>query len=285
MDKKTILFSFPVLFFAIILIYLLLWNVYFSFTNWSILNPVPRFDGLNSYYQVLTSYYFRNSLTHSFLISSTLVIVGNLLGMTLAGLLYSIKSNKVRMAYMSIFIYPLTISMSANGLIFLWLFNPNIGINTLLSFLHLPTSPWFSSTKTVLPSLILIIIWAYSGISMLFYLASFMNLDKSIVEAARIDGANFFRIFRKILVPNSMNGFVVSTALLFLFSFRVFSLPFVISGGPSNIYLQTLLIYQYFEFSTSYFANASVASTIVVLIALLIVVPYAVLGMRRWAHH
>ncbi|MEM4778945.1 MAG: sugar ABC transporter permease, partial [Thermoplasmatales archaeon] len=180
---------------------------------------------------------------------------------------------------------PLTISMSANGLIFLWLFNPNIGINFLLSILHLPTSTWFASTKTVLPSLIIIVIWAYSGIAVLFYLASFLNVDKSIIEAARTDGASYFRIFFRILVPNSLNSFIVSTALLFLFSFRVFSLPFVVSGGSSNIYLQTMLIYQYYEFSTSYFANSAVVSTIVVVIALAVVIPYAVLGMRRWTHH
>ncbi|MEM4091319.1 MAG: sugar ABC transporter permease, partial [Thermoplasmatales archaeon] len=225
MRKSTLLFSIPVLFFSAVLLYLLLWNVYFSFTNWSILNPFPRFVGFESYSKIVTSFFFKNSLEHSILISASLVIAGNLIGLLIAGLLYSIQNNRVKISYMSIFIYPLTISMSANGLIFLWLFNPNIGINFLLSILHLPTSTWFASTKTVLPSLIIIVIWAYSGIAVLFYLASFMNVDKSITEAARTDGASYFRIFFRILVPNSMNSFIVSTALLFLFSFRVFSLP------------------------------------------------------------
>ncbi len=81
-----------------------------------------------------------------------------------------------------------------------------------------------------------------------------------------------------------MNGFIVSTALLFLFSFRVYTLPYIISGGPSNYYAQTLLTYQYFLFESSYFAQSSVVDTIVVAIALAVVVPYALLGMRRWIH-
>ena len=284
MIKKSVIFVIPVLGFAAILLYLIFWNLAYSFTDWSILHNTPQFAGLVTYGLVLTSSYFSNSLIHSFVISGILVMAGNIIGILLAGLLFSIKSSRVRITYMSIFIYPLTISMSANALIFLWLFNPNIGINWLLGLMHLPQPVWLNSHNT-LYSIILIIIWAYSGIAMLFYLAAFMNVDKSIIEAAHMDGAHYFRIFRKLLVPNSMNGFIVSTALLFLFSFRVFSLPYVISGGPSDIYTQTMLMYQYFLFVTSYFAESSVIDTIVVLVALAVVIPYAIIGMKRWIHN
>ncbi|MEM3852657.1 MAG: glucose ABC transporter permease GlcT [Methanomassiliicoccales archaeon] len=285
MKKSTILFYLPVLFFSAVLLYLLVWNVYYSFTDWSILNRIPKVVGLSTYSQIFSDTRFRTAVIHSFELSGVLVLAGNALGILIAGLLYAVKNSKLRITYMSLFIYPLTISMSANGLIFLWLFNPEYGINWLLSKLHLPTYTWFAATSTELPSLILIIIWAYTGIAMLFYLASFINVDKSIVEAARMDGAGFFRIFARILVPNSLNGLIVSTALLFLFSFRVFSLPFVISGNASDIYYQTLLTYQYYKFASSYFAQSAAASTIVVVIALAIVVPYAMLGMKRWSHH
>jgi glucose/arabinose transport system permease protein len=174
--------------------------------------------------------------------------------------------------------------MAANALIFLWLFNPNIGINYLLGILHLPQPNWLVAGNT-LYSLMIIVAWAYSGIAMLFYLAAFLNVDRAIVEASYMDGAHYFRIFRKLLVPNSMNGFIVSTALLFLFSFRLFSLPYIISGGPTDLFSQTLLMYQYFLYTTSYFAQSSVIDTFVVLIALVVVIPYALIGMKRWIHH
>jgi glucose/arabinose transport system permease protein len=284
MSKKSILFVVPVIAFAAVLLYLIFWNAFFSFTDWSILHRTPKFVGVLTYGIVLSSSYFKNSLIHSFVISGSLVLAGNIIGLLLAGLLFSIKNARVRITYMSIFIYPLTISMAANALIFLWLFNPNIGINWLLGILHLPQPAWLVAGNT-LYSVILIVIWAYSGIAMLFYLAAFMNIDKSIIEAAYMDGAHYFRIFRKLLIPNAMNGFIVSTALLFLFSFRIFSLPYVISGGPSDIYTQTMLMYQYFLFVTSYFAESSVIDTIVVIVALAIVIPYALIGMRRWIHN
>ena len=284
MVKKSVAFVVPVLAFAAILLYLIFWNAYYSFTDWSILHNVPSFVGFETYASVIVSSTFSNSIAHSFEISGVLVVVGNIIGILLAGLLFSIKNDRVRITYMSIFIYPLTISMSANALIFLWLMNPNIGINWLLGLLHLPQPAWLTSHYT-LYSVMLIIIWAYSGISMLFYLASFMNIDKSIIEAAYMDGARYFRIFRKLLVPNAMNGFIVSTALLFLFSFRVFTLPYVVSGGPANYYTQTMLTYQYFLFISSYFAQSSVIDTIVIVVALAVVVPYALIGMRRWIHN
>lgn len=284
MNKGTFLFAVPTLFFATILMYLLLWNVYYSFTNWSLFLK-PTFVGFATYKSVVDSFLFRNAFIHSFEVSASLVLLGNLVGLFFAGLLYFVKNNRLRITYMSLFVYPLSISMASNGLIFLWLFNTQIGVNWLLKKLSLPTYPWFNSSATILPSLIVIMIWAYSGIAMLFYLASFLNVDKSIVESARIDGANSIRIFGRILLPNSLNGFIVSTALLFLFSFRMFTLPFVISGGPTNTNLMTLLIYQYRMFGTSYFANSSVAAAIIVLIAVIIVIPYALLGMRRWVHH
>ncbi len=283
MVNKSVLFVIPVLFFSGFLLYLIIWNLYYSFTDWSILHPVPNFVLFETYVSVITSSTFILSLLHSLEISGFMVITGNIIGLLLAGLLFSIKSNRYRTVVMSIFIYPLTISMAANGLIFLWLFNPNIGINWMLGLLHLPQPPWLTSHYT-LYTLMIIMAWAYSGLSMLFYLASFMNIDKSIIEAAHMDGASYFRTFRKILVPNAMNGFIVSTALLFLFSFRVFTLPYIISGGPVNFYTETLLTYQYFLFESSYFAQSSVVDTIVVTIALAVVVPYALFGMKRWVH-
>lgn len=284
MFKKSFIFVIPVLAFAAILLYLIFWNLYYSFMDYSILHRIPAYDGLVTFGIVISSRYFSNSLVHSFEISGSLVISGNLLGLLFAGLLYSIKSNRLRITYMSIFIYPLTISMAANALIFLWLFNPNIGINYLLGILHLPQPNWLVAGNT-LYSLMIIVAWAYSGIAMLFYLAAFLNVDRAIVEAAYMDGAHYFRIFRKLLVPNSMNGFIVSTALLFLFSFRLFSLPYIISGGPTDLFSQTLLMYQYFLYTTSYFAQSSVIDTFVVLIALVVVIPYALIGMKRWIHH
>ncbi|WP_338598286.1 glucose ABC transporter permease GlcT [Sulfolobus tengchongensis] len=282
MKKGTIVLVIPTAFFSAILLYLVVWNAVVSFMNWSLLNPKPTFVGLQTYANVIKAFQFTNSLAHSLELSASLVAIGNVLGILLAALLYFLSSNKARSVFMSIIIYPLAISMAVNGLIWLWLYNINIGIDWLLVKIGLPQFPWLSSTSTMFPSLILISVWAYTGIAALFYLAGFMNIDKTIVEAARLDGASAFKILYRLLIPNSFNSFVIATALLFLFSFRIFSLPYILSGGPTNIFLQTAVVYMYYLFSVEFFSQATAVATIITLIATVIIIPYALIIIRRW---
>ncbi|MCY0859363.1 MAG: glucose ABC transporter permease GlcT [Sulfolobaceae archaeon] len=282
MKKSAIILVIPTMAFTIILLYLVIWNAVVSFMNWSLLNPKPYFVGLQTYLSVMKQFQFVNSLVHSLELSATLVVVGNVLGILFASLLYFLSSNKVRSVFLSIIIYPLAISMAVDALIWLWLYNIDIGIDWVLVKIGLPKFPWLSSTSTMFPSLILVTIWAYSGLATLFYLAGFMNIDKTIIEAAKLDGAGSFKILRKILLPNSLNSFIISTALLFLFSFRIFSLPYILSGGPTNIFLQTLVVYMYYLFTVEFFSQATAVATIVTLIASIVILPYALVIIRRW---
>ncbi len=285
MKKATILFVVPTLFFGAVLIYMVLWDAYYSLTDWSSSHIVPRFVGFGTFASTLSSPSFSNALGHSAIITVAAVAAGNLIGVSVAGMLYFLKSGRRKVGYMSVFIYPLAISMSSNALIWLWLFNPSLGFNWLLKSLGLPTYAWLSSTATQLPSFLILVVWAYSGLAIIFYLASFLGIDRTIIEAAKLDGASDFKIFRRLLVPNSMNGFIVATALLFLFSFRIFSLSYVIGGGPTNPGYQTTVMYSYYLFYTESFAQAASVSVVITLIAALIVIPYAVFGIRRWVTH
>jgi glucose/arabinose transport system permease protein len=97
-----------------------------------------------------------------------------------------------------------------------------------------------------------------------------------------IDRAGPLKILRSILVPNSLNSFIVSTALLLIFSLRIFTVPYVVSGGPTNTLLQTLGVYMYYLFTTEYFSQSAAVASIITLIAVAIVIPYALIGIRRW---
>jgi len=282
MKKGTIILVIPTAIFSAVLLYLVIWNAVISFTNWSLLNPKISFVGLQTYFSVVRTFQFSNSILHSLELSASLVAIGNILGILFAGLLYFLSSNKARSVFLSIIIYPLAISMAVNALIWLWLFNINIGIDWLLVRIGLPQFPWLSSTSTMFPSLILVSIWAYTGIAALFYLAGFMNIDKSVIEAARLDGASAFKILYKLLIPNSFNSFIIATALLFLFSFRIFSLPYILSGGPTNIFLQTAVVYMYYLFTVEFFSQATTVATIITVIASVIIIPYALIIIRRW---
>ncbi|MCE4607649.1 MAG: sugar ABC transporter permease [Caldisphaeraceae archaeon] len=281
MRKGALIMAIPTLFFSGVLLYLVAWNIYLSFLNWSLVSRIPKFVGFGTYSYLLHQYFFKIGAMHSAIFSLGLIAIGNPLGIFLAGILYFLP-NKFRTLMVSIFLYPLAISMATNGLIWTWLFNLHLGVDYALRLIHLPTIPWLTTPTTTIGALFLVEIWAYTGLAVLFYLASFMGVDKSIIEAARIDKAGGFKILFKILIPNSMNGFIVSTALLFLFSFRLFSLPYVIGGGPTNLNLMTLVTYLYYLFYSEFFSASAATSVIVTVVATAVIIPYALYGIKRW---
>ncbi|WP_162509234.1 sugar ABC transporter permease [Thermogymnomonas acidicola] len=211
-----------------------------------------------------------------------LVAGGNLLGILLGAFIFFVGNGRARTFFTSVFVYPpLAISSAAVAVIWTWLFNIHTGINVILAALHLPTGTWLDSRATMLPSLILVSLWEYSGLSALFYLASFQNINRNILESARLDAAGPpLRVTFRILLPNAKNGFIVSTALLFLFAFRIFSLAYVSVG--LNPAIETAVLRMYYFYTTEFFSYSAASGVIIVVIAAVVVIPYALYGLKRW---
>ncbi|MDP7975389.1 MAG: sugar ABC transporter permease [TACK group archaeon] len=279
-NSKVLIFSVPVLIFGFILLYLVLWNAYYSLFNWSQLSPVPKFAGLGVYAELLGSQLFQTALERTLMWALGLVLVGNAMGLALAALLYFVRNSRLRTVYLSIFVYPLAVPMAAVGLISVWLFNVKMGVNVWLAALHLPTPLWLASPQTAFPTLFLVTVWVFSGLSALFYLAAYSNVDQSIIESARVDGASAFTIFRKLLLPSAKSASIVSTALLFLFALRLFALPYVSTG--LNPYTETIVVNLYFYYISTFFSSSAAVSTVVVVIAMIVIIPYAMYGLKRW---
>ncbi|MFP3227833.1 MAG: glucose ABC transporter permease GlcT [Caldisphaera sp.] len=282
MKNQGYLMVIPTLLFAGLLLVTVVWNVWLSFLNSSILVHKPKFVGLATYQYLFSQYFFKISTTHTIIFTIGLVAIGNVLGLLSAGLLYFIPNTVQRSLYLSIFIYPLAIASSTSALIWEWLLNPTIGIDWLLKLLHLPAPYWLGTSNMTLISMIMIEVWAYTGLATLFYLASFMNVDKTVIEAARLDKAGGLKILFKILIPNSMNGFIISTALLFLFSFRIFTIPFVLGGSATSPTLMTYVMYVYNLFISEYFSASAAMAVIVTIIAAAVILPFAIFGLMKW---
>ena len=280
LKRTSFLFFIPTGIFSIVLLYLVGWNVYTSFTNSSSFHPVATFVGFQTYASIFRDTAFTNSLRSSLIWSASLILFGNIFGIFFATLIYNVGSSKIRLIFTTIFIYPLAISLAASAVIWTWLYNTRTGINTIFRALGLPQYTWLDRPASALPSLILVSIWVFSGLAVIFYLASFQNVTKEVIESARIDGASTTRILTKILLPESKNAFIVSTALLFLFALRIFSLPFVSTG--LNPFTETAVLSMYFYYITEFFADSSAASVVLVILAAVVVIPYALLGLKRW---
>ncbi|MBX8642918.1 MAG: sugar ABC transporter permease [Thermoplasmata archaeon] len=279
--KMTFLFVVPTLFFAAFLLYFIIWNLYYSFLDYSILHAHnPPFVGFGTYSSVLGDPLFVTAFGRTMLWVVVCLAVTNALGILIASLIFFLENGKLKSVYNSLFLYPISISLAASAVIWTWLYNPQEGINSIFVALHLPTFSGLSSPSTSELSLIIVSIWIYSGLSAIFYYSSFQGVPSQVIESARADAAKAHTIVFKILLPEAKNAFIVATVTIFLFVLRMFSLPYVATG--LDPFTMTLAEQMFNYFTTEFFSKASVVSIIVVIIAAAVIVPYALFGVKRW---
>jgi len=149
-----------------------------------------------------------------------------------------------RALFRSLYFLPLVISAVATGTIAAWIFNDNYGVlNALLARLGGPRIAWLSSPYWALPSLILTTLWVRVGFCMVVYLAALQSIPQMYYEAARIDGASALTQFRHITLPLLKPASFLLLVLSVIYSFHVFDLIYVMTGGGPGF--STTMLVQY----------------------------------------
>ena len=242
-------------------------GVYASFTKWGILGQ-PRWIGLRNYTRIFADPLFLQSLGNTFkfvlLTAIPLIVLGFLLA-----LLVNQKLRGRNIARAIIFL-PHVVSVSAVGIIWVWILNPSFGLlNFYISPLGIRQVAWLTQVSTALPALALTTIWWSVNGNMIIYLAGLQDIPEELYESARIDGANGWQLTRFITIPMLMpvNAFVVP--LTVIASWRVFGQAYVMTqGGPQG---STFTIAQYIyltAFQNFRMGQASAAGVILMLITL-----------------
>mgnify|MGYP003399794972 CR=1 FL=1 len=105
---------------------------------------------------------------------------------------------------------------------------------------------WFGTPEMVMRGLVLISVWMYAGFNMIYFLAALQNVDQSLVEAARIDGAGSWQVFWHVTLPSIKHVATFVVVMSTIGSFQLFELPYVLlqGTGPNNSGL-TLVGYLY----------------------------------------
>jgi multiple sugar transport system permease protein len=151
------------------------------------------------------------------------------------GLLLAILLNRKipgETVFRVIYYIPTVTSAVAIGLIWRWLYNPEFGlINSILRMMGIKGPGWLSDLKWAMPSLIIVHIWQAMGYNMIIYLAGLQNISSELYEAAEIDGATKFQLFRYVTFPllTPTTFFLLVTSIIG--SFQVYTLIAVMTGG------------------------------------------------------
>lgn len=243
--------------------------------------------GLENFKFLLKDRNFHEAVKNTavFAFTTTALMIPISLGLAL---LLNSRRGRLRGLFRLLFFSPNFVGQVFVGIIFSVIFVPRLGL--MNRFLHtllgwgLETE-WITDPSMVMPALILMNLWMYVGFNMVYFLAALQNVDESLVEAARIDGATPWGVFRHVTLPS------IKPVLLFVFvvcminSFQLFELPWAMfkqTFGPGNSAI-TMVGYLYdTAFNTGDLGLASAAGWVLGCVIMLVsLLQIRVLGGNR----
>jgi multiple sugar transport system permease protein len=251
-------------------------SLYAAFTNWVIINPPPRWIGLENFVTMFTGdrfFYFSLGVTFRYVLMVLPPTI--VLGLSLALLL----NQKLRGMnfFRTVFYVPAVVSGVAVSILWLQLLDPDLGaINATLHALGVQDPPnWLNSATWALPAVALMSLWGVGG-SAILYLAGLQNIPSHLYEAAEIDGANRWQTFWRITLPllSPTMFFMVITGLIG--AFQVFTPAYILGGGTkfsASRHLKFYLLHLYIKaFQEGKMGYASALAWVLVLISAIAVI-------------
>jgi ABC-type sugar transport system permease subunit len=172
---------------------------------------------------------------------------------------------------------PVVTSIVAIAVIWRYLLSPDVGlINSVLGRFGIEGPNWLGDTATAMPSIIALGVWRNIGFDIIIFLAALQTIDPSLYDAAKVDGAHGWKLFRHITLPLLRPATLFVAVITSIGYLQVFEEPFVMTnGGPVDSTLTTsMLIYeQGFRFFNLGYASA-IAYILFVIIAILAVIQF-----------
>ena len=217
--------------------YPLFFTLVYSFTDYNLLRSLKKgshFIALQNYTKLLSDPYFQQSILNTVKFTILAVIFEMFIGLVMALFVNSLKRGQKTMR--TLLLLPYLLPTVTVALSWRMMLSPNYGIvNQVLQALHLPVYNWFSDIHTAFGMLVLIDVWQSAPFVFLLLYAALQSVPQSQYEAARIDGANRFKILFYVTLPNIKNSLALCALLRTFDSFRLFDkVNLLTGGGPAN---------------------------------------------------
>lgn len=252
MEKRkwqAFLFLLPsVFFFAVFSYWPLLQNLYLSFFSWNMVSPNMKFVGLDNYVSVLGSEELIKILVNTVVFVAIMLVLNFVLPYLFSFVLgHLIERGKG--FYRSALFMPATLSLAVASILFLWIYNPLAGpLSIVLSWFDVESPRWFKENWLVIFAICTIIGWKVFGYNLIIMLAAMLAVPKEMIEAAKLENASNWQIFKQIIVPmtSSTAIYVFTITVVFGLQYVLVPVNMLTQGGPdqgsSNL---VYIIYQY----------------------------------------
>lgn len=240
-----------------------------SLTDWNFIRPKASFVGLKQYEALLVDATFRVAIANTVIYTIGVVLISGTLGLLLA-----ITLNR-RLpgigVYRTLLFLPVVTATSTAAVVWKWMYAPSVSglLNQVIGWVGVAPQRWLLDPELALPSVMAMSIWQSTGYSMVIFLAGLQGISPHALEAARVDGAGRWQLFRSITLPLLAPTIFFVGVVSVIHSFQAVSQVIVLTeGGP----LQRTLLVVYYLYQKAFGAfdmayGAAIAITLFIFIA------------------
>lgn len=263
------------------------WSGRVSLSAWKGLTPDYTFVGLKNYLDLFKDPRFHIDIRNTVIFTLIFVIGSLVLGIFLAILLD--QGLRGESFFRSVFLFPMAISYIVTGVVWRWLMNPAMGsrmsgLNLLFSKMGLDflVNQWHLTPNWGMAAIALAAMWQMSGYTMALYLAGLRGIPHELREAAQVDGASEFYIYRHIIFPLLAPVTLSAMIILGHMSLKVFDLIIAVAGKQIQLDVPAIYMWQT-TFDGLFFARGAAIGILLLLSVAVLIIPYLRYTLRTEA--
>ena len=264
------------------------WTVRSSVSAWEGLLPDYTFVGLTNFIELFQTPRFQIDMRNTAIFTALFLAACLSIGLLLAILLDQRPRGET--LFRNIYLFPMAISFIVTGVVWRWLLNPATsierlsGINLIFHQIGLDAliSKWYTHPTLGITAIVIPATWQMSGFTMALYLAGLRSIPEELREAARVDGASEWDIYRHIVMPMLKGVTLSAVIILGHTSLKVFDLVMAITqeGGQGYSADVPALNMYYTTFRALRFGRGAGIAVIILLTVAVVVIPYLIYIMR-----
>ncbi len=259
------------------------WNFALSLTEFSGFGD-PDYSnlGLQNYATMIQDPTFWQATWHTVILLVVFTVACLIIGLALAILLD--REIRYGNTFRTIYLLPFALSFIVTAQFWRWMYNVNDGIvNQFVGLVGLGPYNWLGDPRLVLGSVIFALVWQFSGYTMIIYLAALRSIPRDQYEAARIDGANTLRMYRRVIIPQLKPAMVSASVVLMLFALKAFDFLYAVFDGyrprQGADILATMMMRE--GFNNSEWAYSSTIAITLFVLSLGVIAPYLYTEYKR----
>jgi raffinose/stachyose/melibiose transport system permease protein len=262
--------------------YCIAYTAVISTWDWDGIDPEPKMVGARNYQRIFIDPIFWQTIRHTVVFFVVTFVVQTALGLLFAVLLHS--KVKLAVVYKVIIFIPVVLAPAITAPVFRRLFAPDGQFNWLLEHVGLGSlaQPWIGQESTALPVIMAITVWQWTGLTFVLYFAAMGQIDQSVLEAARMDGAGNVRTLVSIIWPGVRGTTLAMAILSVIGALKTFDVPYLVTVGGPNYATEFLGTYIYRKtIPQSHVGYGAALSIILLVLALTMAIVMQVRGREK----